>query len=265
MRTDKRIDRYIVQSAAFAQAILKHLRKLIHSACPEIEEAFKWNHPCYLYRGKMFCGTGAFKSHATLGFWHQDMGKIMDREIGKTNNARGLMGRLTCLADLPDDQTLLRCLKIAVSLYDTGVPSRSAPKPKPALKTPADLAEALKRNGKAAGTWGKLSASHRREYIDGSLRRNAPKPGRSALPPPWSGSQGGNHSIGNTKNPATRRADDSALQHPDPAVLLRKLQRHDRPRSFLALDADVAAVVADDPLHDHQPETVTTGLGRVIG
>src|SRR5207249_1100443 len=70
MSNDPRIDTYIAEAAPFAQPILKHLRKLIHTASPEITEDFKWSTPTYLYRGKLFCRTAAFKAHATLGFWH---------------------------------------------------------------------------------------------------------------------------------------------------------------------------------------------------
>ncbi len=166
MSTDPRIDAYIAEAAPFAQPILRHLRKLIHATSPEITEAFKWSHPTYLYRGKMFCGTAAFKAHATLGFWHQDMEKLLSKEIGKTYDAMGMLGRLTSLSDLPDDQTLARYFKTAISLYDQGVPSKSKPKPKPALKTPADLQSALKKNKSASATWEKFSPSHRREYIE---------------------------------------------------------------------------------------------------
>ena len=166
MSRDKRIDAYIAEAAPFARPILEHLRKLIHQACPEIEEAFKWSHPTYLYRGKIFCNTGAFKAHATLGFWHHDMERLISQEIGKTNDAMGLMGRLTSVSDLPDDKTMIRYFKTAMSLYDAGVPSRAKPKPKPTLKTPADLQAALKTNRKAQATWEKFSPSHRRDYIE---------------------------------------------------------------------------------------------------
>lgn len=166
MSTDPRIDTYIAEAAPFAQPILSHLRKLIHAASPEITEAFKWRHATYLYRGKLLCGTAAFKAHATLGFWHQDMEKILTKEIGKTYDAMGMLGRLTSVDDLPDDKTLLRYFKTAISLYDNGVPSKPKSQPKPPPKTPADLQSALKKNPPAALAWKKFPPSHRREYIE---------------------------------------------------------------------------------------------------
>ena len=42
---DKRVDEYIEKSAEFARPILKHLRQIIHNACPEAEETMKWKFP----------------------------------------------------------------------------------------------------------------------------------------------------------------------------------------------------------------------------
>lgn len=164
--TDARIDAYIDQAAPFAQPILRHLRALIHQACPEIEEAFKWSRPTYLYRGRLFCGTAAFKAHATFGIWHQDMAKVFDQEIGKSNQAMGVLGRITALEDLPSDAMMLRYIKTAKKLHDDGKPTRSKPQPRAPLPVPTDLAAALKKNKSAAATFEKLPPSHRREYIE---------------------------------------------------------------------------------------------------
>lgn len=36
--TDPRVDAYIAHSADFAQPILRHLRAVVHAACPAVEE-----------------------------------------------------------------------------------------------------------------------------------------------------------------------------------------------------------------------------------
>ncbi len=42
---DPRIDAYIAMSADFAEPILKHIRKLVHAACPDVEETiFSYSH-----------------------------------------------------------------------------------------------------------------------------------------------------------------------------------------------------------------------------
>ena len=45
VRMDPRIDAYIAKAAPFAQPILKHLRKIVHAGCPEVEETKKWSLP----------------------------------------------------------------------------------------------------------------------------------------------------------------------------------------------------------------------------
>jgi len=164
-QNDPRIDAYIAKSAPFARPILKHLRMLVHAASPEIEETIKWSHAAFLYRGKIFAGMAAFKAHATFGFWHQGMGKVLAADGFKAGDAMGLMGRITRLADLPAEKTLSRYIKSAIELHDSGTPSRPPPKAKAAMKTPGDLAAALRANKKAAKAWAEFSPSAHREYI----------------------------------------------------------------------------------------------------
>ncbi len=42
---DSRIDAYIENKADFAKPILKHLRQLVHKACPNVQETIKWGMP----------------------------------------------------------------------------------------------------------------------------------------------------------------------------------------------------------------------------
>src|SRR5476649_2138757 len=108
MKSVSRSEARIAQAAEFARPILRHLRRLVQKACPEAEETVKWGQLSFIYRGKILCGMGAFKAHCTFGFWHQGMTRLLTKELGKTDDAMGLMGRITCLADLPDDETLRR-------------------------------------------------------------------------------------------------------------------------------------------------------------
>lgn len=66
---DKRIDEYIGKSAPFAQPILKRLRKLIHAACPQIQETIKWGFPHFIYGDGILCSMASFKQHCAFGFW----------------------------------------------------------------------------------------------------------------------------------------------------------------------------------------------------
>jgi uncharacterized protein YdeI (YjbR/CyaY-like superfamily) len=162
--SDSRVDAYIAKSAAFAQPILRHLRTLVHQACPEACETIKWGMPSFEYHG-ILCGMAAFKEHCTFGFWHHGMQKILGADGRKADQAMGAFGRIASLADLPSDKDMIRYIKAAGKLNESGAPARTPPKPKRGLPVPPDLKRALAKNKAAAAAFEKFSPSHRREYI----------------------------------------------------------------------------------------------------
>src|SRR5262245_54735292 len=104
---DPRIDAYIAESADFAKPILTHLRKLIHRACPEVEETMKWSFPHFLHKG-MLCSMASFKQHCAFGFWKGDLILPNSR---KAVEAMGHFGRLASLRDLPPNSELVGYIK----------------------------------------------------------------------------------------------------------------------------------------------------------
>jgi uncharacterized protein YdeI (YjbR/CyaY-like superfamily) len=162
-KQDPRVDAYIAKSAPFSQPILDHLRRVVHAACPAVEETIKWGFPHFMYKG-MLGSMAAFKQHCAFGFWHKGMKAALSG--GKPRQAMGQLGRITSLADLPKDAVLKRYIKQAMKLNDAGVKVpvvRSAPK---TVKVPAVVMAALRRNKQALGTFEALSPSHRREYLE---------------------------------------------------------------------------------------------------
>ena len=159
--TDPRIDAYIANAADFAQPILRHIREVVHSTCPEVEETMKWRNPSFLYKG-MLCGMAAFKAHVGFGFWK---GSLI---LEGNRDAMGHFGRITSLSDLPSRKVLAGYVRRAMQLNEEGVtsPSRMRRTPKPPARVPADLAAALRKNRKAAAAFEAMSPSHRREYIE---------------------------------------------------------------------------------------------------
>ena len=164
-KTDPRVDAYIAKSAEFGRPILRHLRKLVHESCPAAQETIKWSMPFFMHHG-ILCHMAAFKAHCSFGFRHHVMEKIVGEHDRKMEEGMGSFGRITSLADLPDDRTLRRYIAQAAKLMESGEPARSPPKPKAALPVPAVLAAALKKNKSAAAAFDKFSPSHRREYIE---------------------------------------------------------------------------------------------------
>jgi hypothetical protein len=165
-KKDERVDAYMARAQPFAQPILKHLRKLVHRACPEVEETLKWSSPTFMYKG-ILCGMAAFKAHCVFGFWK---GTLLEGTPGRGTEAMGQFGRLTSLADLPDDAALIRLVRRAAALNDEGVKIPRVRKPelprRPAAKPPAAFLAALRKNTKALATYDAFSPSHKREYVD---------------------------------------------------------------------------------------------------
>jgi uncharacterized protein YdeI (YjbR/CyaY-like superfamily) len=160
-----RIDAYVAKSADFAKPILKHLRKVVHAGCPEVEETIKWSMPHFDYKGVM-CGMAAFKEHCAFGFWKADL--IFDGDKQAEKSGMGSFGCIKSLKDLPDEKTLIGYVKKAAALNQAGIkaPGRTQPKKREALPVPEYLASALKKNAKARKTFESFSPSHRREYIE---------------------------------------------------------------------------------------------------
>jgi uncharacterized protein YdeI (YjbR/CyaY-like superfamily) len=165
---DPRVDAYIAKAADFAKPILNHLRNLVHQACPEVEEAFKWSFPCFMYKG-ILCNMAAFKEHSAFGFWKGSLMFANDPAVKKrTSEAMGHFGRITRLADLPADKIILGYIKEAVRLHDAGI--KPPPKPKSnsrkELVVPHCLSSALKKNKQAQATFEQFSYSHKKEYVE---------------------------------------------------------------------------------------------------
>src|SRR5437867_10838588 len=97
-KRDPRVDAYIANSAEFAQPILKHLRAVVHAACPDVEETLKWRMPHFMYEG-ILGRMAAFKQHCTFGFWKG--ASIVEPDRRTPDEAMGQFGRITKLSDLP--------------------------------------------------------------------------------------------------------------------------------------------------------------------
>jgi uncharacterized protein YdeI (YjbR/CyaY-like superfamily) len=166
---DPRIDAYISKSADFARPILKHLRRLVHKACPGAEESMKWSHPHFGYKGAMMCAMASFKQHAAFGFWKASIMQDPHRIFGKSEmTAMGHLGRITSLSDLPSDKILIEYVREAARLNDDGVtvPKKARPLVKKPLRVPAYFKNALAANKKALAVFGDFSYSHKKEYIE---------------------------------------------------------------------------------------------------
>lgn len=164
--SDPRIDTYINKAAPFAQPILRHIRRLVHKACPEVEETMKWGFPHFDYKGIMI-SMAAFKSHCTLNFRKAPLIPGIAPVI-EEDSAMGQFGRISLISDLPDDETLLGFMREAKRLNDENIKLPQVQK-EPGVKeliVPDCLVDSLKENPLAAETWDKFAYSHRKEYVN---------------------------------------------------------------------------------------------------
>jgi uncharacterized protein YdeI (YjbR/CyaY-like superfamily) len=170
---DAKVDAYIAKAQPFAQAILNHLRRLVHKGCPGVEEAIKWGMPFFVYRGAILGNMAAFKEHCSFGFWGQEIGAML-REAGVVQDGgMGTLGRITTVKDLPSEKEMLGWIREAAGFIERGeytspiaARNKVVKAPKPAPKASPEFAAALKKNKKAAAVFEGFSASCKREYVE---------------------------------------------------------------------------------------------------
>ena len=159
---DPRVDAYIEKSADFAEPILRHIRKLVHKACPDIRETMKWSFPHFDHKGTV-CSMASFKQHCALGFWKQS---LMEQDaFPAEKTAMGSFGRITSVKDLPPDKVMIALIHQAVELNEKGIKVAKKPVDKKELVVPADLTKALSKNKTAKTAFDKFSYSHKKEYV----------------------------------------------------------------------------------------------------
>lgn len=165
-KTDKRVDAYINEAADFAKPILVHIRKIVHKACPGVEETIKWGFPHFDYKG-MLCSMAAFKQHCAFGFWKAAFMSDATKLRANNEKAMGNMGQLKSISDLPQEKLLMSQIKEAMHLNDEGVklpPRKKVPSNQP-IEVPSYFNTQLKKHKKAQTFFDNSSSSCKREYI----------------------------------------------------------------------------------------------------
>jgi uncharacterized protein YdeI (YjbR/CyaY-like superfamily) len=165
---DPRIDQYIERAEPFAQPILRHLRELVHTAVPDVEETVKWGMPFFDYHG-VLGGMASFKRHATFTLWKGDLIPAVAAVYGEqSDKAMGTFGRISSVDDLPEDERVIEWLRQAADLNVRNVklPQRARQQDRPEVVVPDDLVAALEQNEPARITFERFPPGQRREYIE---------------------------------------------------------------------------------------------------
>ncbi|MCU0373466.1 MAG: YdeI/OmpD-associated family protein [Ignavibacteria bacterium] len=163
----KEIDAYISKSQPFARPVLKHLRTLIHNACPDVKEILKWSFPHFDYKG-MMCSMASFKQHCAFNFWKSS---LMSDSAGFMKNrgegGMGNFGKIKSLDDLPPDKIIISYVKEAMKLNDDDIKITTKPKVtgNKELDVPEYFLKALKKNKEAVEFFNKSSYSFKKEYV----------------------------------------------------------------------------------------------------
>jgi len=161
-----KITEIIENAPEFERPVLKHLREIIHKACPEIEERISWSRPHYYYKGKGMLVTDALKERVTFGTWFELDVRNAPNLSKEAKDAIEPLGFLKSMDDLPSDKILIEIIHQAMWNIDNNVKVKSEKKPKPELVIPDYLTKALAKNKKAEENFNAMSPSHKREYVD---------------------------------------------------------------------------------------------------
>lgn len=164
MPYNKQFDAYIAKSPDWAQPILTRLREIVHEACPDVDEEFKWSAPTFMHHGIM-CGMVAFKEYVTFHFWKGEL--VTGTALGANGEGTAAQfGRLTTLKEVPPKKTLVPLIKKAMKLNEDGVKVDRPKKKRPTLAMPDYFMAAIQKNKKALASYEQFSPSHRRDYIE---------------------------------------------------------------------------------------------------
>lgn len=164
---DPRVDAYIDRAADFAQPILKHIRQLVHQACPELIETIKWGFPHFDYKGTV-CSMASFKSHCAFGFWKSKLLPDPNHLLGEgKEEAMGQLGRITSIADLPEESIFITYIQNAVILNKEGIKMEKKPAAaKIELVIPDYFAKSLAEAPAAQEHFDKFSYPQKKEYLE---------------------------------------------------------------------------------------------------
>jgi uncharacterized protein YdeI (YjbR/CyaY-like superfamily) len=163
------IDNYISKSEAFAKPILTHLRKIIHTACPDVEETVKWSFPHFMYKKSILCSMASFKQHCAFTFWLASQMEDTDKILlaGEDRNSMGHLGQLKSIKDIPSEKILAKYIKQAMVLIDKGVKlSKKTAATTKELAIPDYFIKALKQNKKALINFENFNYTNKKEYVE---------------------------------------------------------------------------------------------------
>lgn len=163
---DIRVDDYIAKASEPAQAILNHIRQVVHDASPHITETMKWSMPFFEYKGPV-CQMATFKTYSALGFWKAPLLDDKHGVLKIGDGKAGSFGPIYTVDDLPSTEILTDLIKQAIAFNENGkTVEKKAATPKAEVGIPEYLIETLKASPAALYNFEKFSPSQKREYVE---------------------------------------------------------------------------------------------------
>ena len=163
---NKTVDDYIAKMADFAKPILNHLREIVHSTCPDVEENIKWGIPHYSYKGDYLIMMAGFKQHCSFSLYKAELMK--DRAIQdsvKEGKKFGYMDKIKDISELPNKKILIAYIKEAMELNANGTAKPIKEKLAVEVVAPKAFIDALKKDKKASSIFESKSPSFRKAYV----------------------------------------------------------------------------------------------------
>lgn len=120
---EKTVDEYVKSLDGWKRQVAESLRRIVHQAAPEAEEAIKWAQPVFSYGGP-FAYFKALKESINFGFWR---GADLDDPRGLLEGTGDKMRhvKIRSLDDLQED-ALAGFVRQAVAMNRSeGDPTRS--------------------------------------------------------------------------------------------------------------------------------------------
>jgi uncharacterized protein YdeI (YjbR/CyaY-like superfamily) len=155
------IDDYIENLPNFSKEICIEIRKIMHTAEPQIIEDWKWNIPFFCFENEKIGGFAAFKKHVTLHFFNGVQMSNQHQLFDENCNALKTRHIKFKTASEINKNQLFDYFKEAFLLKNTSIKTA---KKKSTIELPEILQVALANNKLAKTNFDKMAYTYRKEY-----------------------------------------------------------------------------------------------------
>jgi uncharacterized protein YdeI (YjbR/CyaY-like superfamily) len=158
MPSFKDVDDYIANASEVTRPILVKLRRIFQRASPKLEEAIKWNIPCFVYKGPVG-GFAAYTKHVSWGLWKA---RLLNDPDGLIGHKVLMGGKITSVSEIPPAAKMIGLIKQVIALNEAGIKNPKPPEP----ELPADFVAAMKKSEEAVKHYAKFTPARKWQYVN---------------------------------------------------------------------------------------------------